>query len=99
MASAAITLVQNPATIEVDTNNNAIMSKANNLSGVLVNGGSQTVFLNTAGAGASPATNNAQAQNVVGIPAGGSFKVLRFYTKISAIVPGTTSFLWWIPDE
>lgn len=104
MASAAITIVENPATIESD-GNAATITKSDTLrsmTGVLVNmHASVDTFLaisvtDTVGV---PATSAAQAQLQCPLPAGESIPWLAHYKSIAHKTAGSASVLAWIPDR
>lgn len=102
MASAAITVVENPATIESDTTAATITKSTGLLSmaGVLVNGGTVKTYLaisvtDTAG---TPATTDAQAQLIVGLPAGASMSWLPHYKSIAHKTAATNTVLYWFPN-
>ena len=97
MASAAITITNTVATIESDTSE-AVMTKDTamyGLAGVLVNGGSTTTWIKVNGTGV--VTTNAQAQNLVSLPAGASMPVLKNFATMAHKSTGTT-VLFWFPD-
>lgn len=102
MASAAITIVESPATIESDTNS-ATITKSTllpGLLGTLVNAGSVTVFLSfgvTGGTAPAVATTSAQAQLQLPLPAGCSCPILPHYTSIKHLTASGASVLGWIP--
>lgn len=95
-ASANITLVQNAATIEVDTNQ-AVATFGLSMSGSVVNGGSNKVFIHVSGG--TVATTDAQAQLVVGLPPGASMPILRTQTSFTYKTAANTSVLYWFPNE
>ncbi len=103
MASAAITIVENPATIESDTNAATITKNAalTSMAGVLVNGGTIKTFIaitclgNTGGV---LATTDAQIQLVVGLPPGASMPWLPHYASASHKTGSSSTFLYWFPN-
>lgn len=108
MGSAAITIIENPATIESDTNAAVITKIAATapfnfapMAGVLVNGGAVKTFIaitchgNTGG---TLATTDAQAQLVVGLPAGASIPWLPHYASIQHKTASSSTVLYWFPN-
>lgn len=110
MAAANITLINNPATIVCDETGAVITNgddPQRTLEGVLVNAdpaaGGGTVYIkftNLEADPTAPATTDAQAQNIVGVPPGASFPVLVHYRKMYHIMKaGKTSALYWFPAQ
>lgn len=98
MASAAITLAENPATIESDTNEAVITNSG--LQGVLVNASSTTAFIKVSVTGttaSSVPTTNAQAQYVVPLPSGASMPVLANYNTLAHKTASGSTVLGWFP--
>ena len=99
MASAAITIVENPATIETD-GTAAVITKSTgltNMEGTLVNAGLVDTWLKINGTGV--VTTNAQAQNIVPLPAGASMPWLKSYATIEHKTAGAVGVLAWFPDK
>jgi hypothetical protein len=94
MAAANIALLDNVATIEASSTQFTI-TKPTSLSGYLVNGGTVTVFLNDAGG--TVATTGAQAQNIVGLPAGASIPFRASITTMTFKTGGSAGLLYWFP--
>lgn len=102
MASAAITIVESPATIESDTTE-AVITKDTNLPalrGVLRNHGSADVYCVvsvTSTPASSVATTGAQAQLQFPLPAGGEVQWLKHYQSLAHKTAAGTSVLSWLP--
>ena len=104
MASAAITIVESPATIESDTSEAVITkdSTMDSLSGNLRNHGPADVWLKvsvTITAAATVATTGAQAQLQAPLPAGGDMPWLRHYQSVAHVTAAGTAVLSWVPDH
>lgn len=104
MASAAITIVENPATIESDTNEAIITKDANlpQLAGVLSNASLIDTFLSfsvSAAAAAAVATTNAQAQKIIPLPAGASVPWLPHYSSCKHKTAAGAAVLSWTPGH
>ena len=95
--SANITLAANVATIEADTTERTATKDPTTLRGWVVNGGSVKVFINDIGG--TVATTDAQAQNIIGLPAGASFRFMRWKTTFTYKTASSSSVLYWFPDE
>lgn len=104
MAVGAITIVENPATIETDSTG-ATITKSTDLprmEGVLHNHGPEDVWLSVSVSSSAPdavVTTGAQAQLQVPLPAGGELPWLWHYTKITHKTAGGTSTLSWKPSH
>lgn len=102
MASTAITIVENPATIESDTTE-AVITKNTllvDMEGVLTNHGSADAWLKisvTSTAAATVVTTGAQAQLQCPLPAGASIDWLPHYSSIAHKTAAGTSTLSWKP--
>jgi|ERR1043166_6481033 hypothetical protein len=104
MASAAITIVENPATVESDSSEAVITKDTSlkNMCGFLQNVGTTDVWLKvsvTDTAAATVVTTGAQAQNQVPLPAGGVFPWLKHYKSVAHKTAGGTSTLAWVPSH
>ena len=100
MASAAITIIEQPATIESDVNEAVITKEMANLRGVLGNASLVDVWLKvsvTDTAASGVATSNAQAQLMYPLVAGSQFKWLRNYTSVAHKTAGAAAVLSWAP--
>mgnify|MGYP001562747783 CR=1 FL=1 len=100
MASAAITVVENPATIEGDTSEAVITKGLANMKGYLTNAGTSDTFLKvslTDTAASGVATTNAQAQLIVPLIAGATIEILRSYKSIAHKMAAGTTTLAWFP--
>lgn len=100
MAAAAITIVENPATIECDGTGAVITKAMRNLTGVLANGSSVKVWLGisvTDTAATAPALTDAQAQLVIGLAAGAQIDWLPHYNSIFHKTAGAAAYLYWVP--
>ena len=106
MASANQTLIEEPQTIESDADYKTLTKALANMSGVLVNGGSNSAWLlvNPPGAKADgtavttvPVTNLA-GDGYVELPAGASMPVGKHYASIQHISTAGT-VLFWFPDR
>lgn len=95
MASAAATIGLKPYTLEADTTEATATKGIDNLNGVIVNGGSVKVFLSIGG---TIATTDAQAEGVIGLPAGCSISIPRWIQSFSYKTAASTSVLYWFPD-
>lgn len=103
MASAAITIVEAPATIESDATEAVITKDATIplVRGELRNHGPADVWCKVAVDGTTPATvvtTGAQAQLQVPLPAGGVLPWLRFYSGVAHKTAGGTATLSWVPN-
>jgi len=104
MASAAITISEQPATIESDTNE-AVITKNTSLkdmTGTLVNAGTTDVWCKASVSSTAPssvATTGAQAQLQFPLSAGASIPWLAHYTAIAHKTASGTSTLAWFPDR
>lgn len=104
MASAALTVVENPATIESDTSEAVITKDATlqNMSGFLSNVGTTDVWcvvsVNSTVA-VTVVTTGAQAQRQFPLPAGGTIPWLKHYKTLAHKTAGGTSTLVWHPDH
>lgn len=102
MASAAITIVENPATIESDTTE-AVITKSTSFPGMegeLVNHGPADVWCKTSvtsTAAATVVTSGAQAQHQFPLPAGASIAWLPTYFSIAHLTAAGTATLSWRP--
>ncbi len=104
MASAALTVIEQPATIESDTTEAVITKDTGmvDLSGYLHNVGTVDVWCKvsvTTTAAATVVTTGAQAQLQVPLPAGGSLPWLKHYQSIAHKTAGGASTLAWVPDH
>lgn len=104
MASADITVVENPATIESDTTERVITKSdlLRHMSGLLVNASTVDtwckVSINDTPA-SGVATTGAQAQLQFPLPAGASFAWLSHYKTIAHKTAASAAVLAWIPDK
>ena len=104
MASAAITVVENPATIESDTSE-AVITKSTSfplMQGYLTNHGPADVWCKTSVTGTAASTvvtTGAQAQHQFPLPAGQSIPWLRHYFSIAHKTAAGTAILSWTPDN
>lgn len=104
MASAAITIVNTPATIESDTSE-AVITKDTTmpaLAGELRNHGSADVWCvvsitNTAAS--TVVTTGAQAQLQIPLPAGGSIPWLVHYKSLAHKTAAGSATLSWVPTR
>lgn len=102
MASAAITITNNPATIESDSTE-ALITKDTallQLEGELVNHGPQDVWCKaslTDTAAATVVTSGAQAQNQFPLPAGAKIDWLPNYKSIAHVTVAGSSTLSFRP--
>lgn len=94
MASAAIT-VDNPSTIESDTNEAIITKKNATQRGYLVNGGTVKTFLKFNGT--TVPTTDVQAAGVVGLPPGASVEIPKQIETIAHKTAATATVLYWFP--
>lgn len=115
MASAAITVVGNCATIESDTNEAVITNGTSTLvaqtgetirrpfDGELRNHGPADVWLKVSIIDATPAatvvTSGAQAQYQVPLPAGSSIPIGKIYYSIAHKTAASTATLSWVPKS
>lgn len=106
MASAAITVVQNPATIESDTSEAVITNGSSSVNGQqytgeLRNHGPNDVWCKvsvTFGTSATTvATTGAQAQLQIPLPAGSSIPIYKNYYTIAHKTASGTATLSWVP--
>lgn len=110
MAAAALTLAENPATIEADSTGalitNGVLDNQTTgpraYEGVLVNGGSKTVWIAfswTSTAAVAPALTDAQVQGTIALLAGASMPILRHYRTFFPKCTGAEiSVLYWFPS-
>jgi hypothetical protein len=108
MASAAITLAENPATIESDTSE-VVITNASGLrggktfQGELRNHGPADVYCKVSVTPGTPAatvaTTGAQAQLQIPLPAGSSIPILFHYFTIAHKTASGTAVLSWVPDK
>ena len=104
MAAAAITIIENPATIESDATGAVITKALRNMSGYLCNLGTADVFMFASVDDRVPATTaavavtNAQAQQIFVLPAGASMPWLRSYNSIAHKTASGTAVLIWYPE-
>lgn len=102
MASAAITIVQNPATIESDTTEVVITKGFATMTGELRNHGPADVWLkisvDPATAAATVVTTGAQAQSQCPLPAGASIPIHMRYLTIAHKTASGTATLSWVPN-
>lgn len=99
MASAAITVTDQPATIESDSSE-AVITLGYGKGGMLYNVGSTDVYAKvsrTSTEAATVVTSGAQAQYQVPIPAGGSLRVLPHYRSVAHKTISGSSTLAWQP--
>lgn len=111
MASAAITIVENPATIESDTSEAVITKNTSmgdggglvRMEGTLRNHGPADVWLKVSVVAGTPAatvvTTGAQAQLQVPLPAGSSLPWLFHYATIAHKTAAGTAVLSWVPHH
>lgn len=105
MASAAITISEQPATIESDTSEAVITKQASlrNMQGELRNHGPADAWLKISvdqdAAAAGVVTTGAQAQLQVPLPAGGSLPWLHHYHSVAHKTAAGTATLSWVPDH
>lgn len=104
MASAAITVTHNPATIESDTTEAVITKDTDKpmMSGELRNHGPSDVWCKvsiTSTAAATVVTTGAQAQLQVPLPAGGSIPWLHHYQTLAHKTAAGAATLSWVPDH
>ncbi len=109
MASAAITIIENPATIESDTTEAVITKQTltarefENMSGYLNNHGPADVWLVVSvvvgTAAVSVATTGAQAQLQIPLPMGASFPWLCIYASVAHKTAAGTATLSWEPSH
>ena len=104
MASAAITIVESPCTIESDTSE-ALISKGARLKsmvGKLINHGPEDVWCKVSvvrgTAAATVVTTGTQAQLQVPLPAGGALDILKHYDSIAHKTAGGAAVLSWQPS-
>ena len=103
MASAAITIIEQPATVE-STSSEAVITKDTsllNMEGELRNHGAADVWCKvsvTTTAPSSVVTTGAQAQLQVPLPSGGSLPWLAHYTAVAHKTVSGTATLSWVPD-
>lgn len=102
MASAAITIVDSPATIESDSTEAVITknTEMRSLSGYLSNVGQVDTWLVvsvTSTAAASVVTTGAQAFLQIPLPAGGVFYWRPQYRSVAHKTAGGTTTLAWMP--
>lgn len=99
MASAALTILEQPATIESDTSEAVLTKSMTGLSGELRNAGPADVWCKAAvaGAAATVVMTGAQAQLQFPLPAGASFPWLRHYTSVAHKTAGGLATLGWFP--
>jgi len=105
MPSAAITVSENPATIESDATEAVITknSTLRTLQGELRNHGPADTWLmvsTTEGTAAvTVVTTGAQAQSQVPLPAGATLAWLNIYWSIAHKTAGGLATLSWVPDK
>jgi hypothetical protein len=101
MASAAITVIEQPATIESDTNEAVITKGLGQMTGTLVNAGETDVWcvVSKSGAASGVVTTGAQAQFQFPLPSGASVPWLSHYATIAHKTAADTSILAWFPDK
>jgi len=105
MASAAITIIEQPATIESDTNEavvtNGDTKLGKQLGGELRNHGPADVWCKISivpGTASGAATTGAQAQLQVPLPAGSVLPVLQHYGSIAHKTAAGAAVLSWVPN-
>ncbi len=104
MASAAITVTENPATIESDSSE-AVITKdtaMKNMAGFLSNVGTTDVFCVVSVNDTVAVTvviTGAQAQRQFPLPAGATIPWLHHYKTLAHKTAGGTSTLVWFPDH
>ena len=104
MASAAITIISQPATIESDTSE-AVITKNTDLyhmEGELRNHGPADVWCIvsvTTTAAVNVVTTGAQAQRQVPLPAGGVLPWMEHYYSLAHKTAAGTATLSWVPSS
>ena len=104
MASAAITVTENPCTIESDTSEAVITKNASfpDLHGELRNHGPSDVWCKvsvTSTPAATVVTTGAQAQLQIPLAAGGSIPWLNIYRTLAHKTAAGTATLSWVPSH
>lgn len=104
MASAAISIVETPATIESDSSEAVITKTAAfyTMEGYLINHGPADVWCkvsDTDTAASSVVTTGAQAQKQVPLPAGSQLEWLPSYNTVAHKTAAGTAILSWQPKR
>lgn len=98
-ASASATITGVEATLECDSTIVTATKSVANMSGYLVNGGSNNVFVNFAGDGTCATTDAQNLTGTIKMTPGSTITVRKTCTKFSYKAGAATSVLYWFPEE